>query len=222
MEEEQQKAEQQKEQRKKEYQYDRDDTPSVVREPVHAWGTRKISIDEYLQWEADQEEKHEYYQGEVFAMSGARLPHVRITGNLSFQLSKHFEGRNCQTFTSDLRVHIQKNSLFTYPDVSVVCGEPETLNNDNWNLLNPGMIFEVLSPSTRSYDRGLKFKLYKDIPSIKEYILVDSEKIRIESWFLGEDGQWLPAVYNVPEDTLLLRSLSLTIPIQAIYAKTSL
>jgi Uma2 family endonuclease len=103
-----------------------------------------------------------------------------------------------------------------------VCGKLETLNDDNWNLLNPSVIFEVLSASTRAYDRGMKFKLYRDIPSLKEYVLVDSECINIESWFLADDGQWSLTVYNDPAGQMRLRSLDLTIPIQEIYARTQL
>lgn len=194
----------------------------MVREPIEAYGRKTISITEYLEWESDQVEKHEYYQGEVFAMSGPKLPHARITDNLTFELTLRFKGKSCQTFSNVLRVHIPANTLFTYPDLSVVCGEPETLNNDDWNLLNPSVIFEVLSPSTRAYDRGQKFRLYKDIPTLKEYMLVDSQKMRIEAWSLNEEGQWELRIYADPEEALLLRSLSLSVPIKDIYAGTKL
>ena len=190
----------------------------MVREPVQAYGRKKLTIAEYLEWEETQTQKHEYYQGEIFEMCGPRLPHVRITGNLSFQLRLRLEGKGCEVFPTDLRLHIPKNTLFTYPDISVVCGEVETLNNDNWNLLNPCVLVEVLSPSTQGYDRGEKFKLYKDIPSLKEYILVDSEKIRIEAWLLHEQGQWEAQVTEDPEETLCLHSLALSIPLREIYA----
>ena len=147
---------------------------------------------------------------------------MRITGNLTIELGIRLKGKGCEVFLTDLRLHIPKNTLFTYPDISVVCGQPETLNNDDWNLLNPTVIFEVLSPSTRGYDRGMKFGLYKDIPSLKEYVLVDSEKIKIEVWSLDEDGQWQLRVFEDPEEALHLSSLSLSIPVQEIYAGTKL
>src|SRR5882762_4431577 len=103
--------------------------PLMVREPIQAYGRKMLTIAEYLEWEADQLEKHEYYKGEVFAMSGPKLPHVRITDNLTIELGIRFKGGNCQSFSTDLRLHIPRNSLFTYPDISVVCGEPETLDN---------------------------------------------------------------------------------------------
>jgi len=133
------------------------------------------------------------------------------------RLMQRLEGGGCQVFATDLRLHIPKNTLFTYPDISVVCGEPETLGNDDWNLMNPCVIVEVLSPSTRVYDKGIKFGLYKDIPSLKEYVLIDAEKIRVEAWYLLE-GQWEQKVFEDPDGALHLRSLGLSIPLQEIYA----
>ncbi|HVV03400.1 MAG TPA: Uma2 family endonuclease [Puia sp.] len=202
--------------------YDHEDKQeSFVREPIEPYGRKKLSIAEYLEWEADQSERHEYYQGEVFVMMGPKLPHARITGNMTFRLMQRLEGGGCQVFATDLRLHIPKNTLFTYPDISVVCGEPETLGNDDWNLLNPCVIFEVLSPSTRVYDKGIKFGLYKDIPSLKEYLLVDSEKIRTEAWFRQEE-QWEQKIVEDPNESLYLRSLGLSIPLREIYAGTKL
>jgi len=203
-------------------EYDRghEEEPSLVREPVLAFGRRKLTIAEYLEWEADQVEKHEYYQGEVFTMSGPKVPHVRINRNLTFELTLRLKGKGCEVFPTDLRLHIPRNTLFTYPDLSVVCGEVETLDNDDWNLLNPTVIFEVLSPSTRGYDRGMKFRLYKDIPSLKEYILVDSERIKIEAWSLDEEGQWKLQVFEDQEGAMYLPSLLLSLPIQEIYRGT--
>ncbi len=116
-----------------------------------------------------------------------------------------------------MRVHVEKNTLFTYPDISVVCGKPETLNNDNFNLLNPTVLVEVLSKSTKSYDRGDKFKLYRDIPTLKEYILIDSLSISIEVFRINEKSHWELEEYKVIEETLSLPVLQLTIPITDIY-----
>ncbi|HEY8972036.1 MAG TPA: Uma2 family endonuclease [Puia sp.] len=202
--------------------YDHEDKDeSFVREPITPYGRKKLSIVEYLEWETDQPERHEYYQGEVFEMVGPKLPHARITNNTTFELMLRLKGGGCQVFSTDLRLHIPKNTLFTYPDISVVCGEPETLGNDDWNLLNPCVIFEVLSPSTRVYDRGIKFGLYKEIPSLQEYVLLDSEKIKAEAWFLDEE-QWEKKVFEDPDGSLHLRSLGLSIPLREIYAGTKL
>lgn len=135
-------------------------------------------------------EKHEYYKGEIFAMSGAKMPHNTIHKNLMGRLFAKLDGKSCQPYGSDTRIHIEANTLFTYSDISIICGEVITLNNDDYNVLNPAIIIEVLSSSTKNYDRGEKFKLYRDIPTLKEYILVDSESIHIEVFRINENNHW--------------------------------
>src|SRR5882757_7872865 len=93
--------------------YNHEDEPSVVREPIRAYGRKKLSIAEYLEWESSQSEKHEYYQGEIFEMCGPKLPHVRITTNLTFELTLRLKGKGCEVFATDLRLHIPQNTLFT-------------------------------------------------------------------------------------------------------------
>ena len=128
-----------------------------LKEPAVAYGKNKFTIEEYLQMEEASEEKHEYYQGEIFAMSGAKVPYNIIAINLTIQLGQKLKGKSCKPFNSDQRIHMPKNFLFTYPDISIVCGEIITLDNDDWNILNPTVIIEVLSPATKNYDRGDKF-----------------------------------------------------------------
>ena len=130
-----------------------------VNEPALAYGNRKYSIKEYLELEHVATEKHEYYQVEIFAMSGSKIQHNIIAGNLFLGLGTRLKGASCRLFNSDQRIHIAKNTAFTYPDISVVCGDIISLDNDEWNILNPTIIIEVLSPSTKNYDRGEKFKL---------------------------------------------------------------
>jgi Uma2 family endonuclease len=161
-----------------------------VREPAVAYGKEKISIEDYLQMENTEVVKHEYYQGEIFAMSGAKVPHNKISGNIYATLHAKLKGKKCKPFNSDQRIHIPSNTLFTYPDISIICGEIITLNDDDYNVLNPTVIIEVLSNSTKNYDRGEKFKLYRDIKTLKEYILVDSESIHVEVFRLNENGHW--------------------------------
>src|SRR6476660_8159255 len=115
-------------------------------------------------------------------MAGAKVPHNIIASNLMIILGQKLRGNSCRAFNSDQRIHVEKNTLFTYPDISVICGNIITLNNDDYNVLNPSVIIEVLSSSTKNYDRGEKFKLYRDIPSLKEYILVDSASVHIEAF----------------------------------------
>ena len=115
-----------------------------------------------------------------------------------------------------------RNTLFTYPDISVFCGEPEFLNNDEWNLLNPTVIIEVLSPSTKNYDRGDKFNLYRDIPSLREYILVDSESISIEAFYINTHGQWELKEHKKIEETLQIKTIKVALKLDDIYEATKI
>ena len=135
-------------------------------------------------------EKSEYYRGEIFAMAGAKADHNIITSNIMMSLGPRLRGSSCRIFTSNLRVHVEANTLFTYPDLSIVCGKPVFYNDDEMNLTNPVVIVEVLSPSTKNYDRGDKFRLYQGLPSLQEYILVDSQAVLVEHFRKDEKGDW--------------------------------
>ena len=193
-----------------------------VREPVTVYGKKLFTIAEYLTMEAAATEKSEYYQGEIFAMSGALVPHNIIAVNTMVFLHQKLKGKNCRPFNSDMRVHIEKNTLFTYPDISVVCGKPETLDDDNFNLLNPIILIEVLSKSTKNYDRGDKFKLYRDIPTLKEYILINSEAVGVEVFRVNKQNHWELEEYKTDEDALQIPALQLSIPLREIYEGTKL
>lgn len=188
-----------------------------IKEPAVAFSNEKISIEEYLKMEDAAVEKHEYYKGEIFAMSGAKVPHNEISGNFYAALHAKLKGKKCKPYNSDQRIHILSNTLFTYPDISIVCGQTITLNNDNWNVLNPTVIIEVLSKSTRNYDRGEKFKLYRDIPALKEYILADSESIHIEVFRLNANNHWELEEYNTFTDHLQIKAIDETLSISEIY-----
>lgn len=188
-----------------------------VNEPAIAYSKQKISIEEYLEMETATLEKHEYYKGEVFAMSGAKLPHNTITRNLSGLLFAKLKGKTCKPFGSDLRIHIPSNTLFTYPDISIICDDVKTLNDDEFNAINPAVIIEVLSKTTKNYDRGEKFKLYRDIDTLKEYILVDSESLHIEIFRLNENNHWELEEYNNTENFLEIKTIYESIPIAEIY-----
>jgi Uma2 family endonuclease len=191
-----------------------------VNEAALSYEKRQYSIEEYLEMENAATEKHEYYKGEIFAMSGAKHQHNIIASNLFISLGMKLKGKPCRPLGSDARVHIQKNTLFTYPDISIVCGEPEFLNNDEMNLLNPSVIIEVLSRSTKNYDRGDKFRLYRDIPTLKEYILVDSESIGIEAFSIIAHGNWELKEYNSIEESLEIKTINFSLKLQEIYEGT--
>ena len=154
-----------------------------VREPIPVYNKTHVSIPEYLAFERESQKKHEYFKGEVFAMAGAGTRHNILFSNLFIELGMRLKGKPCRPFGSDMRVHIPQNTLFTYPDISIFCGEPNVYEEDS--AIGPIALIEILSKSTKNYDRGEKFKLYRDIPTLKEYILVDSETILIEAFRLN-------------------------------------
>lgn len=193
-----------------------------VREPAVAYGKQRMSIEEYLEMENAATEKHEYYRGDVFAMSGAKVVHNMISRNLLIALGKKLQGKPCQPFGSDLRIHIEANTLFAYPDISIVCGEIKTLHDDEMNVLNPAVIIEVLSSSTKNYDRGEKFKLYRDIPTLTEYALVDSESIHIEVFRLNETQHWELEEYRSMKEEVQIKALHEIISLTEIYEGVNL
>jgi Uma2 family endonuclease len=139
-----------------------------------------ITEEAYLEQERSATSKSEYYNGEVFAMAGATKEHNKIVASIIIGLGLHLKGKKCSIFPSDIRVHNNSNSLYTYPDVTVVCGQEEYFDDKFDTLLNPTIIFEVLSPATEDYDRGTKFKLYRSIPSLQNFVLVSSTEYAAE------------------------------------------
>lgn len=193
-----------------------------VREPAPAYSHKKWTIEEYLQMENASFEKHEYYQSEIFAMSGTKLTHNIIATNVLSELRQKLKGSKCRPYNSDQRIFIEKNTLFTYPDISVVCGEVKTLNDDEWNILNPTILIEVLSPSTKSYDRGDKFKLYRDIPSLRQYILIDTLSVSVEAFCINTSGLWQLKEYKNIHEILCIDAISTELPLKEIYEGTKL
>ena len=188
-----------------------------VREPAIAYGKQYFSIEEYLEMESNADDKHEFYRGEIFAMSGAKVAHNTISSNLMVSIGTRLRSKSCKPYGSDTRIHIPSNTLFTYPDISIICGEILTLNNDNWNVLNPTIIIEILSSSTKNYDRGEKFRLYRDITTLKEYILVDSESIHVEAFSINSNNHWELTEYKSSFDTLIFHSISEAVTLTEIY-----
>jgi Uma2 family endonuclease len=195
---------------------------NIVSEPEVAYGKRKFTVEEYLEMERASATKHEYYRGEVFAMAGVAIRHNIICKNLNRDLASWLEDKPCQPFGSDMRVHIPENTLYTYPDISVFCGDLMDMSEDDDNAVGPSVLIEILSPSTRNYDRGEKFELYKDIPTLKEYILVDSEAIGIEVWRLNEQKSWKLQQYKDLTSILEIKTVGFTVSLQKIYKDTRL
>ncbi|GBF82963.1 hypothetical protein AsFPU1_4400 [Aphanothece sacrum FPU1] len=157
---------------------------------------------------------------DVRAKSGANHVHNIISVNIIGELYIRLKGKSCRPFGSDMRVYIPENSLFTYPDISVFCSNLDLSNEDS--ATEPIVIFEILSPSTKNYDRGNKFKFYKDIASLKEYILIDTESVNVEVFRMNSTGRWELEEYKSLFDTLKMPSLSIDLPLKLIYQQTSL
>jgi Uma2 family endonuclease len=193
-----------------------------VREPAIAYGKQKLTIEEYLLFEKASTEKHEYYQGEVFAMSGAGRTHNWIFTNLFGSLISKLKGGPCRPYGSDMRMHIPENTLFTYPDIAVYCGDPTFADIEEETAMLPTTILEILSPSTRQYDRGEKFRLYRDIPSLKDYILVDTDALHVEAFKINTAGFWELHEYKSPDDIVAITSIGVSVSLNEIYEGTKL
>jgi Uma2 family endonuclease len=177
-----------------------------------------MTPDEYLKFERASEEKHEYFAGEIFAMSGASENHNVIVGNLIATIHPQLRQKPCKIYPSDMRIKISSTGLYTYPDVTVVCGTPELEDNYVDTLLNSNVIIEVLSPSTEAYDRGKKFRHYKTIKSLQDYILISQDSMRIEHFAL-RDNEWAYADAEVPNAVITLPSIDCTLNLSDVYEK---
>ena len=193
-----------------------------VREPLVAYGKTHLTADEYLQFEKEAHENHEFFKGEILAMAGASPRHNQIFKNLYLQLGFALKGKPCQPYGSDLRIHIPQNTLYTYPDISIICKDLMPSSDESDSIIEPVIIIEILSEGTQNYDRGAKFKLYRDIPTLKEYIMVDSESITVECFRLNQNNHWELEEYKSPDQTLAIPTLAININLSQIYEGTKL
>lgn len=177
-----------------------------------------ISEEEYLELERHAPNKSEYYQGEIFAMAGATKEHNKIVASIIGAISQDLKGKKCAYFPSDLRIHNNLNSLYTYPDVTIVCGEEKYLDDKFDTLLNPTVIFEVLSAATEEYDRGTKFKLYRSIPSLQNYVMVSSTEYAAEIYTRSNDN-WILSTTRNKKDSIFINSINLNLALSDIYAQ---
>jgi Uma2 family endonuclease len=174
------------------------------------------TVEEYLAFEDASLEKHEYYQGEIFAMAGASFSHNQIVGNTLVDIGQHLRNKSCQVFPSDLKVQVEANSLFTYPDITILCDKPAFIENRTDTITNPTIIIEVLSPSTMDYDRAGKFILYRALPSLKEYILISSTEHRFEK-FVRQGENWLLSEVRSPEEIVTIDTIGFQIALSELY-----
>ena len=176
-----------------------------------------ISEDEYLCRELEAEYKSEYFNGEIFAMTGATEAHILIVTNLMRELSTKLRRRPCRVYSNDLRVRVSPTGLYTYPDVVAVCGERKFYEKQKDTLLNPTAIFEVLSKSTQDYDRGQKFEHYRTLDSLQEYITIAQDRVHVEHHARQNDNRWLLTEMNALDGLLHLPTLGCEIALTDVY-----
>lgn len=179
----------------------------------------RYTIEEYFAMEAAAAEtRHEYHDGEVFAMSGGTFNHSAITANMTGILYTQLAGKGCRPLSSDLRIQIKAAQLYTYPDLSAVCGDPEFYPGRRDTITNPSLIIEVLSDSTEGYDRGKKFLLYRTLPSLQHYLLISQHEIQVE-YYERKGDFWALRTYTDLTDSIpiTLPGGTATISLAAIY-----
>lgn len=184
--------------------------------------TTYLTPEEYLAIERKAESKSEYINGEIVAMTGASRQHNLIVVNIAGELRQQLRGRPCEIYSNDMRVRIPSTRLYTYPDLVVVCGEPQFEDDYLDTLLNPTLIIEVLSESTEGYDRGKKFGFYRTIPSLAEYLLIAQDEQRVEQYAKQPDGRWLLSEYRSTDDVAELASIQCQLALTEVYDKVVL
>lgn len=178
---------------------------------------RGYTLEEYFHFEATSQSKHEYFDGAIFAMVGGSFIHDIIAGNVLAQLKFALRETDCTVFGSDVRVHTQ-DGLYTYPDLSIVCGKIMRTDDPLDTLANPLVLVEVLSKSTAKYDRGEKFKMYQTISSLREYVLIEQSEIQIQVYRRNKRGTWSKvATFSDMSDELFLESIKVRVPLSEIY-----
>ncbi len=181
-----------------------------------------LTPEEYLAIERKAECKSEYFNGEMFAMAGASERHVLIVTNVVAELRGQLRRRPCTVYSTDLRVRVSPTGLYTYPDVVVVCGQAQFADDQKDTLLNPTLIVEVLSESTKDYDRGGKFEHYRSLASLNEYVLIAQDKHHVEHFVRQSDNRWLLSETNRLEDTIHLSSIDCNLALAEVYDKVEM
>jgi Uma2 family endonuclease len=179
----------------------------------------KLTPADYLELERKSETKHEFFDGEIFAMSGAKRNHNVIAWNIGGELRQKLKGENCEAYPADMRVLVPETGLYTYPDLVVVCGEPKFQDDVFDTLLNPILLIEVLSDTTESYDRGKKFQHYRSIESLQEYVLVSQDEARIEKYVKQGDGFWVLSEAVGLDSEIEFSSIECPIALREVYDK---
>ncbi len=179
--------------------------------------TNFFAQEEYLAFDRESGDRHEYYKGEVIDMSATRVNHSKIQMNFIREIGSFLKEKSADVFGSDLRIHIPANMFYTYPDAMIVCDEPALLDEESDTVLNPAVIVEIMSSSTQDYDRGEKLKLYCSIESLQEYILIDSLSVKVEHYIKLPNGTWLSQEMNMISDSVVIASIDFALPLAELY-----
>lgn len=182
---------------------------------------RHFTVEQYLQHERDAlEERHEFRDGELVAMSGGTVIHSRIIVNCIRGIGNRLVGKSCDVYDSNLRVRITRGRLYSYPDATVICGGPiiDPDDRSGETVTNPQLVLEVLSPSTELYNRRTKFDRYRELESFREYVLISQESPRVETYFRRDDGSWTFDVAAGVDALARLRSIEIDVPLAELYA----
>ena len=182
----------------------------------------RLTLEDYLALERSADFKSEYFNGEIFAMTGASESHNTIVVNVSSEIRQQLKKRPCKVYANDMRVKVDPTGLFTYPDIAVTCGKAQFDDTHLDTLLNPVLIVEVLSDSTEAYDRGRKFEHYRKLDSLVEYVLIAQNRPHIESYRRQADQQWLLREYSELDGTLRLLSIDCDLALAEVYDKVEL
>jgi Uma2 family endonuclease len=173
----------------------------------------------FLDWERQQPNKHEFVQGETFAMAGASDAHVTVRGNVFASLKAHLRGTPCRAYIADMKVQVESADAFFYPDVMVTCSATDAQRPDAKH--EPTLVLEVLSPTTAAYDRGLKFEYYRTLPTLQEYVLIDPERHSVEVFRRNEANQWVLHPFGANAE-VEFASVNLRLPMAAVYEDVAL
>jgi len=183
---------------------------------------KRITEAQYLAMERASETKHEFLDGEVYAMTGASERHNLIDMSVSTSLFNQLRGKPCRVYPSNMRLKVAVTGLYTYPDISVVCGRTELADESTDTLLNPALIIEILSKTTAGYDRGEKFSQYRRIPTLKEYLLISQTRCLVEHYLRQPDGKWLLTEYSDLADVIELPSIGCRLALSEVYEQVML
>jgi Uma2 family endonuclease len=180
---------------------------------------RHYTVEEYFYVETTSDIKHEYFDGEIFAMAGGSRDHDRISRNVLTFFDQSLRGSRCEAFTSNMRIRTP-SGLYTYPDASIVCGTPDILRIQGTDTIgNPVVLVEVVSESTGDYDRGQKFELYRSIPTLRDYLLIEQSKMTVEHRRYVSEAEWISRWMTSSDDVIRLAGVDLELPLSGVYAQ---